>query len=139
MSAGQFLFGRLPRKDSRCASGTNRQRLRRELHPNQRAVAKSLHSFDYVSCRIGKILRETTGGSRRADYSTNSEQISSGAAVSERICCCTLQERGYFAFGCRLRVSRRLQYFPTNSPQLQAQRSRESARLREELYPLLPA
>ena len=104
MSASQFLFGRLSCKDSCRAAGTNIQRLRRKQHPNQRAVAESLHSFDYVSCRIRKILRETTGRGRRADYSIDSEQIPSGTAVSERICRCTLQERGYFALGCRLRV-----------------------------------
>ena len=40
------------------------------------ALAESHHAFDYVSCRIGKILQETTGRGRRADYSTNSKQIS---------------------------------------------------------------
>ena len=59
--------------------------------------------------------------------------------VSERIYRCTLQERGYFALGCRLRVSRRLQHFPANSSQLQTQRRCESARLRQELHPLLSA
>ncbi len=34
--------------------------------------------------------------------------------VSERIYRCTLQERGYFALGGRLRVSRRVQYLSAN-------------------------
>lgn len=84
---------KLPCPYPRSTAGVDRQRLRRELHPNQGAVAAPYHAFDYVSCRIGKILRETAGGGRGTDYPVDSKQISSGAVVSERICRRTLQEK----------------------------------------------
>lgn len=139
LSAGQFLSGRLSRKDSRRAAGTDLQRLRGQLHPDQGTIAEPYYAFDYVPCGVGEILRETAGGGRGTDYPVDSKQISSGAAVSSGVRRIRLSERGFAALGCRLRVSRRVQYLSANSPPMQAQRRCESARLRQELHPLLPA
>ncbi len=53
--------------------------------------------------------RQTEVGVRITQLTANKYHL-----VSERIYRCTLQERGYFALGCRLRVSRRVQYLSAN-------------------------